>query len=91
MSSNNLEYKDYDYLVEFENFSQLSKEYLIEIFESEYKDWFVDRLESLYPEDTSCFNINEQIVLKICMSFPETFYKLKNPQNIRNKRAKGQD
>ena len=69
----------------FKSFHNISKEILINIFESEYKDRFINRLDELYPEDTRCFNINEQIVLKICISFPETFYKLQNDNSIYEK------
>ena len=81
VSTINLKRENYDNVAEFEKFSQLPKEYLIEIFESEYRDRFIDRLEELYPTDTEWPNINEEIVLKICMSFPETFYKLQHSDN----------
>lgn len=91
VSTINLKRENYDNVAEFEKFSQLPKEYLIEIFESEYSDRFINRLEELYLTDTEWPNINEEIVLKICMSFPETFYKLRNPKIVWNKRERGQD
>lgn len=85
VSTINLKRENYDNVAEFEKFSQLPKEYLIEIFESEYRDRFIDRLEELYSTDTEWPNINEEIVLKICMSFPETFYKLSNNKSVYEK------
>ena len=76
--------KNFDYIWDFNSFKWLDKKYLIEIFESEYKDWFINRLNSLYKRRNGkyeWFNINEQIVLKICISFPETFYKLQHSDN----------
>ena len=77
--------KNFYYIWDFNSFEWLDKKHLIEIFKSEYNDWFTNRLNFLYRKKNwihSWFDINEQIVLKICVSFPETFYKLQNPKNI---------
>lgn len=84
--TNNLKCENYDCVAEFEKFSQLPKKCLIEIFESEYQDWFINNLEKLYPNKIDWPNLDEQIVLKICMSFPETFYKLQNSKSIWNQK-----
>lgn len=83
---------NFRYIKDFNSFLEIDKKYLIEIFKSDYNDWFINRLNSIYKRKNwkyEWFNINEQIVLKICMSFPETFYKLRNPKIVWNKR--GQD
>lgn len=70
---------NFEYIEDFNSFEEIDKKYLIEIFESEYNDWFINRLNFLYKRKNKkheWFDINEQIVLKICISFPETFYKL---------------
>lgn len=85
---------NFEYIDDFNSFREIDKEYLIEIFESEYNDWFINRLNFLYKRKKwkhEWFDINEQIVLKICLSFPETFYKLKNSKNIWDKKEKGKD